>query len=214
MKEFRHDLEILFDRLKNHKHFTFSKYADGEYGILVGHKIGNNDFQYTPDDKKFFDDLWASFKYNHPDYYIGIGCPCCMGINKWQWMINNSSRDDEHLTWANQIIRETGGASKVPQTPRTIPGGCISGQPCASRLRWTRCRAASAGKPGRRSVRSYPARRRRGRKRKPSRRLTPRSPRRPGPSPTGRGIPAKRNKTELCAPLPSGEGVGVRLAVV
>ena len=104
MKEFRADLEFIFNKLKNHEHFAFSKYADGEYGILIGSEIGNNDFKYNPENTDFYADLWDSFTYDHPDYYIGIGCPCCMGDVRFNWMKTECKRPEDHITWANIFV--------------------------------------------------------------------------------------------------------------
>lgn len=104
MKKFREDLKILFNKLTKKEHFAFSKYADGEFGILYGNDIGNGDFQYKKEDEKFYNHLWESFKYDHPDYYIGIGCLCCMGINKFEWMRTKCERPDNHITWANIFV--------------------------------------------------------------------------------------------------------------
>jgi hypothetical protein len=43
MKEFKKDLEQLIHRLELKKPFTFSKYADGEFAILINQKITNCD---------------------------------------------------------------------------------------------------------------------------------------------------------------------------
>lgn len=104
MKEFRKDLEFIFLKLKNHEYFAFSKYADGEFGILEGVKIGNNDFKYKPDDEEFFKKLWDSFTYDHPNYYIGIGCHCCMGYAHFEKMRTSCKRPDDHITWANIFV--------------------------------------------------------------------------------------------------------------
>lgn len=104
MKNFREDLKFLFNKLQKKEHFAFSKYADGEFGILYGREIGNNDFKYNPEDKNFNNKLWESFKYNHPQYYVGIGCYCCMGMNKFELMKKECGRDEDHITWANIFV--------------------------------------------------------------------------------------------------------------
>lgn len=103
-KTFHGDLNILFEKLKSKKPFVFSKYADGEFWILKGQKVGNNEFQYNPNNKEFHEMIMNSFTYNHPDYYIGIGCPCCMGEEDWKWMKETSGRSEDHITWANLFV--------------------------------------------------------------------------------------------------------------
>lgn len=103
-KNFRSDVKILLSMLKDHHNFAFSKYADGEYGILLGNKIGNKEFSYDPENKKFQRDLIASFEYRHPDYYIGIGCECCMGMGAFLDMLERSGSDGSNITWANIFV--------------------------------------------------------------------------------------------------------------
>lgn len=105
-KTFRGDAKMLLYILKTKWRFAFSKYADGEYNILLGNKIGNNEFQYNPNDEKFKRDLMASFRYSHPDYYIGIGCPCCMGQNAWEDMLDKSRSMHGNITWANIFVND------------------------------------------------------------------------------------------------------------
>ena len=40
---FNTDIKFLFNKLKNKEHFTFSKYADGEYKVLRNEYITNCD---------------------------------------------------------------------------------------------------------------------------------------------------------------------------
>ena len=107
MSEFRKSIENIYNKLVNREPFAFSKYADGELKILKGKNIDNGEFAYSSDDsrsKEYRDKLLESFSFNHDKYYIGIGCPCCMGEVDSQWMRTNSKQDEEHITWANVFV--------------------------------------------------------------------------------------------------------------
>lgn len=111
MKLFRNDLIKIFNKLKNKENFAFSKYADGELSILDGKHIdltkkANGEFKYDPSgsDEIYRKLLLNSFKYKHPDYYVGIGCPCCIGSHDFNRMKIMSEQNEDNLTWANIFV--------------------------------------------------------------------------------------------------------------
>lgn len=106
MKDFQEDLFILFDLLKNKTPFSFSKYADGEYSILVNENITNCDnWTYNSQtDEIYRQELLDSFRFNEDGYYVGISCPCCISMNDVQWMRDNVGVNKDHLTWANIFV--------------------------------------------------------------------------------------------------------------
>lgn len=101
---FRGDLEFLLHKLKNRHKFAFSKYADGEYKILVNENVTNCDgWVFDPNiDTNEYNLLLESFKYKHEDYYVGISCPCCQPIDHIKWMRDNVGSDN--VTWANIFV--------------------------------------------------------------------------------------------------------------
>ena len=111
-KTFGGDLEILYNALVNKEHFAFSKFADGELAILKNNNIDltkkcNGEFKYDQNDsvdKVFRDRLGNSFTHQHPKYFIGIGCPCCIGEQDYKWMKMVSAQKSENLTWANIFV--------------------------------------------------------------------------------------------------------------
>ncbi len=111
-KDFSKDLEYFCDLLKKKKHFAFSKYADGEFKILAGQHIdilskANGEFKYDPNDTTDIfprNQLIESFQFQHPNYYVGIGCKCCMGDESFNWMKENSYQKESNLTWANIFV--------------------------------------------------------------------------------------------------------------
>ena len=102
-KYFNEEIQILFDRLKSKKYFSFSKYADGEWFMMRNIPINNNEFNYTTEDEFYKDKLIESFKYKHNDYYVGVSCPCCQG-NEHKNMVEFSEQDDKNLTFANIFV--------------------------------------------------------------------------------------------------------------
>ena len=109
---FQSDLKFFEKKLKSKEQFAFSKYADGEFKILADQYIdlltkANGEFKYNPNDPTdsfFRDQLTKSFQFNHPNYYVGIGCRCCMGDKSFNWMKENSRQKESNLTWANIFV--------------------------------------------------------------------------------------------------------------
>lgn len=104
MKTFRGDLEKFHQKLINKENFTFSKYADGEWAVIKNKQINNREFWFDPSsllDSMKRDKLIESFKFQNPNYYVGISCPCCQGIDTHKEMMSYSKQTDEKLTWAN-----------------------------------------------------------------------------------------------------------------
>lgn len=101
---FKKDIEFIYDKLKNKDHFSFSKYADGEFKILVNENIKNVDGWVFDKEKnnKEYNLLLKSYQYIHKDYYVGISCPCCQPKYHVDWMRNNVGTTN--LTWANLFV--------------------------------------------------------------------------------------------------------------
>lgn len=104
MKNFKSDIELLFDKVLKRKKFAFSKYADGEYKILINQPITNCDgWSFKPNNNdKEFKLLLDSFKYHHEDYHVGISCSCCQPMEHVQWMRDNVG--SSNVTWANIFV--------------------------------------------------------------------------------------------------------------
>jgi hypothetical protein len=104
MKDFREDISNISKRLREKKPFAFSKYADGEYKILVNEPITNCDnWTFCPKTHKAEQSLLLeSFKYKHPDYVVGISCPCCQPVEHVDWMKKTARA--KNLTWANLFV--------------------------------------------------------------------------------------------------------------
>ena len=101
---FKNDIIVLFNKLKQREPFSFSKYADGEYAILRNIKITNTDkWTFDPNihqiEHKF---LMDSFTYDAKGYYVGISCPCCQPKENVQWM--RDTIKTKNVTFANIFV--------------------------------------------------------------------------------------------------------------
>ena len=105
MKIFEKELEKFYYKLRSKNPFAFSKYADGEWAVIQGHNIANGEFDFKEQEENEFyrEKLIDSFKYKHPEYYVGISCECCQGHNH-ALMKEQSGQDEEHLTYANLFV--------------------------------------------------------------------------------------------------------------
>lgn len=105
-RDFKGNFFSLLEKLKNKEKFSFSKYADGEYAILINKKITNCDnWTFDPQKhQKHRDELLKSFKFNEDGYYVGISCPCCVPKQDVDWMRKNVGVENNNLTWANIFV--------------------------------------------------------------------------------------------------------------
>ena len=104
MKSFVDDIKSIFTKIKSKEHFAFSKYADGEYKVLRNEPITNCDhWSFDPCTHQIEHQyLLSSYQYSHPDYYVGISCPCCQPESHIQWMRDNVKT--KNVTWANLFV--------------------------------------------------------------------------------------------------------------
>jgi len=108
-KKFKEDIKVFKHKIENSINFTFSKYADGEWAVIKNGSINNTEFWF--DNNSFVDSmkrdrLIESFKFRHPQYYVGISCPCCQGQQTFEDMKSMSQQPDEMLTWANLWVND------------------------------------------------------------------------------------------------------------
>jgi len=107
-KVFSEELQILLRKLKSKENFAFSKFADGEYSIIRGMPIDNNEFKYelSKEQSEARVKLIESFTYLEEDYYVGISCPCCAGIDALHMrdLLYGDGRTDKDTTFANIFV--------------------------------------------------------------------------------------------------------------
>jgi hypothetical protein len=104
-QKFTEDFDILKNNVKEHKKFAFSKYADGEYNILINQPIRNIDnWFYNPNENyDFYKLLFESFMFQDEGYYIGISCPCC-DVSTHRWYMDNKGSSLDNTTFANIFV--------------------------------------------------------------------------------------------------------------
>jgi len=102
-KHFDQDIKVFEEKLRNKEPFSFSKFADGEWAVMMDKDLNNREFWFK-EGKEFSDArdrLIESFQYKNPHYHVGISCPCCQGELTHLEMKVFSGQPDERLTWAN-----------------------------------------------------------------------------------------------------------------
>ena len=101
-KYFDKDIRVFRKKLKDKEVFTFSKFADGEWAAMQSVRLNNNEFRFVNSQEHLIarDLLVKAFRFQHPNYYVGVSCPCCQG-NNFEKMLEYSEQPIEKLTWAN-----------------------------------------------------------------------------------------------------------------
>ena len=120
-KSFRDDFVFFRTKLRENESFAFVRFSDGEQHILDNTElkldqgliqIGNHKQGgvYKPADFKHFDPvqhkyvrdlLMESYLHKQPNYFKGIGCPCCNGNEYKNRQLKMVGGDSDDLTWAN-----------------------------------------------------------------------------------------------------------------
>lgn len=103
MKTFREEIEKIYKMLSLGKKFSFSKYADGEWSIMLGKHLNNKEFGFGFFDRFYRNKLIESIKFKDENYFVGISCFCCQGENYFK-MKDFSEQDENHLTFANIFV--------------------------------------------------------------------------------------------------------------
>lgn len=130
MKTFKKDFDILLEKLKNNEPFAFIRFSDGELFVLQNKKLELSERgtfisdvlagpTYSAEDFKFFDPeqhqnfyikLWESFTHKADNYYVGISCACCVGMQNFNWMKQSRIKftgwknQKNETTWANLFV--------------------------------------------------------------------------------------------------------------
>ena len=102
-KLFSEDIKIFEAKLINHEPFSFSKFADGEWAVMMDQDLNNREFWFEKGEvfSQARERLIAAFQYQHPHYHVGISCPCCQGDLTHLEMKVFCGQPNERLTWAN-----------------------------------------------------------------------------------------------------------------
>ena len=104
--DFNDEILEFYKKFKNNEHFALSKFADGEFSILINKRLTNCDgWTFKPEEHSFYrNKLIESYQYAAKNYYVGVGCACCMGSQYYNWMKKNSRQEEGNLTWANIFV--------------------------------------------------------------------------------------------------------------
>lgn len=110
MKSFRVEIEYFFDLLTiSKKKFALSRFGDGEMIAMRGETIasGYGEWITNGEDLRYSSArtaLYEAFTYKHPEYYVGIVCPCCQGMDNFNNMKLQCGQSDKSLTFANVFV--------------------------------------------------------------------------------------------------------------
>lgn len=106
-KEFRLEFEYFWKRIFEEKKITyFSKYADGEVGLMQGKSFNHTnqiDGWISEGFNKFNEDLVKTLNHVENDYFYGISCQCC-DINSKQYLLTHLKCPEDRLSYANLWI--------------------------------------------------------------------------------------------------------------
>lgn len=125
-KSFGQDFYKILNLLKKGESFAFNRFSDGELIILKNQelvldknliKVGSKSWAgpYVKEDFKHFDPqkhgffqdkLCEAFLHKQKNYFKGLSCPCCVGLDDFNWQLNllQASHNDDDLTWANLLL--------------------------------------------------------------------------------------------------------------
>jgi len=112
VKTFAGALEQFNDKLKSGVPFSLVRFGDGEMKIIQGELIDlsskyNGEHKYVPgqpDGEEQRVLLSESLHFRHEQYYVGIACPCCVGMDNFSALKEASAQPESQLTWANIFV--------------------------------------------------------------------------------------------------------------
>lgn len=108
-KTFDADFNFFLEMINKGKHFALSRFGDGEFLIMDNHELnilnrGAGEFSYNRSMVKQRELLIQSYELIDKDYYVGIPCPCCVGVEKNLKIKNETVQSEDNLTWANIFV--------------------------------------------------------------------------------------------------------------
>lgn len=109
MKLFDTEIEKFYSMLISGEHFSLARFGDGEMIALRKETIASGYGEWMtngpePQYEVARSLLEKSFTYVHPNYYVGIVCPCCQGQVNFQTMKDISGQPEDNLTFANIFV--------------------------------------------------------------------------------------------------------------
>lgn len=70
------DLQLIFEAILHREPIGFSRFADGERATIEGKRV-RADGWVANNNKELSIEMSKAISFNHPQYYLGISCPCC-----------------------------------------------------------------------------------------------------------------------------------------
>lgn len=111
-KSFSGDLALFNHKFLSGEPFSLVRFGDGEMKIIQGDPIDlsskyNGEHKYVPGlpiDEQQRVRLRESLTFQSPRYFVGIACPCCVGMNNFMDLKKTSAQPESQLTWANIFV--------------------------------------------------------------------------------------------------------------
>ncbi|MFK7859636.1 MAG: hypothetical protein AB8B64_12480 [Granulosicoccus sp.] len=124
-KSFSGDLALFNSKFLSGEPFSLVRFGDGEMKIIQGEAIDlsskyNGEHKYVPGqavDEQQRVRLTESLKFQDTRYFVGIACPCCVGIDNFMDLKKASGQPESQLTWANIFVN----ANYHPFLEQTTP---------------------------------------------------------------------------------------------
>ena len=112
MKDFKEDFFKFKNKIDNNINFSLVRFGDGELMLIEKENLnlmkkGVGEFKYDNSEiiyEKSRQLLEYSLKFKSDEYYVGIGCRCCIGDDKFNYIKSLSKQNEENLTWANIFV--------------------------------------------------------------------------------------------------------------
>ncbi len=111
-KSFRGDLELFNAKILSEEPFSLVRFGDGEMKIIQGEAIDlsskyNGEHKYEPGqpvDEQQRARLAESLTFQSSRYFVGIACPCCVGMDNFMDLKKAAMQRESQLTWANIFV--------------------------------------------------------------------------------------------------------------
>lgn len=124
-KQFQPELEKFTRWIAEGKNYSLVRFGDGEMKIINGvktdlsHKV-HGEHKYSPNnaqDERQRALLRSALQHQGDNYHVGIACPCCVGMDNFQALKDQSKQQESHLTWANIFVNSNFATFKKSTTP-------------------------------------------------------------------------------------------------
>ena len=100
------EFDKILTRVKNGKHFSFTRFGDGELHIVKHGEFKCQQWNISGDNSQAFRNaLHHSLTYSHPDYFIGLPCSCREHADQFRaYLFNNFDLNSDQLTFSALFV--------------------------------------------------------------------------------------------------------------